>query len=225
MRGVAREVQAAANEGAFPLVVAGNCNTTVGALGGLSATHPDIGLVWFDAHGEFNTPETTTTGFLDGMGLAIATGRCWKPLAASIAGFEPVPDQRVILAGVRDLDPAETAQFDASGITVISADTMRQPGAAAALQEALKSLAQQVSALYIHIDLDVHDPALAPVNPYKPEGGLAPAELQAAVHAVAGCLPLAGATVAAYDPDADVAHRGLEASLDLMGVLQETIVR
>jgi arginase len=221
MRGVAREVRAAATEGAFPLVVAGNCNTTVGALGGLSATHPGIGLVWFDAHGEFNTPETTTTGFLDGMGLAIATGHCWKPLASSIPGFEPVPDQRVILAGVRDLDPAEVAQFDASDITVISADTMRRQGAATALQDALKALAQQASALYIHIDLDVHDPALAPVNPYKPEGGLAPAELQTAVRAVTGQLPLAGATVAAYDPDADVAHRGLDASLDLIELLHQ----
>ena len=58
-------------------------------------------VVWFDAHGEATTPETTTSGFLDGMGISILTGRCWRTMAASIPGFEPLPGKRIALLGAR----------------------------------------------------------------------------------------------------------------------------
>ena len=70
----------------FPVVLAGNCNSYVGTLAGLETDR--AGVSWFDAHGDFNTPETTTTGFLDGMGLAMASGRCWKAMPETIAWFQ-----------------------------------------------------------------------------------------------------------------------------------------
>lgn len=100
MRGIAVEVRRAVRGGRFPIVLSGNCNAAVGTLGGLGE---DIGLVWFDAHGDFNTPETTTSGFLDGTALATLMGRCWESLAATVPGFHPLPEADVVLAGVRDL--------------------------------------------------------------------------------------------------------------------------
>jgi arginase len=74
-RRVSERVGAAVEAGSFPLVLSGNCNNIVGVVAGLAGSSPDeVGIVWFDDHADFNTPETTTTGFLDGMGLAIAVG-------------------------------------------------------------------------------------------------------------------------------------------------------
>jgi arginase len=73
---LAKRVYEATAKGSFPLVLSGNCNATVGVIAGLAGASPKekVGLIWFDGHADFNTPETTTSGFLDGMGLAIAVG-------------------------------------------------------------------------------------------------------------------------------------------------------
>ena len=100
---VSNQVRRALAEREFPLVLSGNCNTAaVGALSGVGSS--DLGVVWFDAHGEFNTPETTTTGFIDGMGLAIAVGHCWKTMARGVPGFSALPEENVVMAGVRKVE-------------------------------------------------------------------------------------------------------------------------
>src|SRR5687767_1204236 len=98
---VSRAVRAASASQAFPLILTGNCGAALGVVAGLGGTPP---VLWFDAHGDFNTPETTIGGFLDGMSLATLTGQCWTQLAKTIPDFEPVPENRVWLLGVRDLD-------------------------------------------------------------------------------------------------------------------------
>src|SRR5207253_2124442 len=67
----------------------------------------DVGVAWLDAHGDFHTPETTTSGFVDGMALAVAAGQCWRALAAAVPGFEPVLAGRVVHVGGRDFDPGK----------------------------------------------------------------------------------------------------------------------
>ncbi len=104
MRAIAKHVRAARTARRFPVVLSGNCLAAVGVIAGLG---PGTGVIWIDAHGDFNTPQTTTSGFLDGMTLATATGQCWGELAHSIEGFEPVPENAVVLLGARDLDPGE----------------------------------------------------------------------------------------------------------------------
>ena len=85
---LAERVAEARQDGKFPLILSGNCGATLGAIAGAGTKR--LGVIWFDAHGDFNTPETTTSGFLDGMGLAIAAGLCWRRLAASIPNFSPL---------------------------------------------------------------------------------------------------------------------------------------
>ncbi|HEX6040499.1 arginase family protein [Longimicrobium sp.] len=82
---LSERVSAARAAGALPIVLAGNCASALGTLAGLADDEP--GIVWLDAHGDFNTPETTRSGMLDGMALAIATGRCWTEMAGTIPGF------------------------------------------------------------------------------------------------------------------------------------------
>ncbi len=95
---VSDRVREAIAEGEFPLVLSGNCNTSVGTIAGVGKG--GLGVVWFDAHADFNTPATTTTGFTDGMGLAIAVGHCWETMAQGVPGFSPVAEEDVVLAAV-----------------------------------------------------------------------------------------------------------------------------
>src|SRR2546430_6052099 len=117
MRMLAAAVRAACDSSRLPIVLAGNCNTAVGTVAGLGAD--STGVAWFDAHADFNTPETTTSGFLDGTAVAILTGRCWTQLAATVPAFKPISDDHVCLIGTRDIDSLEGGLLDESNVQVI----------------------------------------------------------------------------------------------------------
>jgi arginase len=184
---------------AFPLVLSGNCSAAPGVLGGAGPA----GVLWLDAHADLNTPETSRSGFVDGMSLAVATGRCWTGIAGTIRGFLPVPDEFVVLAGARDLDPGERVILARSAITTVDVPRVREEGVEAAFGPALAALAERVERVYLHVDLDVLDPSEARANGFAARGGLTPDEVEAAVRLAGSRLEIVGATLSAYDPDAD----------------------
>src|SRR4030095_6884769 len=167
----------------------GNCGSSLGTMSGVHAATPNdssaIGVIWLDAHADFNTPETTTTGFLDGMALAALTGKCWHGLTATIPGFRPVSDAHVVLVGARDIDPAEEQLLASSRVMRVEAARMQADGAGAALDTALTELARHVSRVYLHIDLDVHEPSEAQANQYAVPGGLSADTVRDLVRVVA----------------------------------------
>ena len=178
MRLIAARTRAAVEEGDFPLLLTGNCNGTVGAAAGLSPVR--LGLIWFDAHGDLNTPDSSQTGFLDGMGLAMATGRCWRTLLGTVPGHKSLDDRQVILVGARDLDEDEVLLLEHSDLPLIKWESMRSLGPEEALRPCLDGMSGLVDSVYIHVDMDVHDPVTAPANFLKPAGGLTPEEVQEA---------------------------------------------
>jgi arginase len=208
---VAEAVAGARARGALPLVLSGNCNSAVGTLSGLG---PDTGAVWFDAHGDFNTPETSPSGYFDGMALAMATGRCWRTLAASVPGFAATADRDVVLVGARDLDPGERELLEASQVAWVRADRLRT-GDTAPLDAALTSLSSRVRRVYLHLDLDVHDPQEAPANTYAAADGLSRAQVLDAVHRIGKRFDIAAAAFAAYDPAVDPEGRTADAAVEL----------
>jgi arginase len=194
VRRVAEAVARATAGNAFPLVLAGNCMTSVGVVAGLDR---GVGVVWLDAHADFNTPETTQSGFQDGMGLSILTGSGWRALRETVPGFRAVPEANVVIVGVRDVDLAEQERLDASAIQVVAPDDT------ARADEALERLREHVEAVYLHIDLDVLDPAEGRANEYASPGGLAAAEVERLVGAVGGRFAIRAAAVTAYNPAGD----------------------
>lgn len=200
---------------AFPLVLSGNCFAALGVLGGVDGA----GVVWMDAHGDLNTPETTRSGFVDGMALATATGRCWMGMAGMIRGFLPVPDDAVVLVGARDLEPGERRLLARSGIHQVDVLRVREEGAEAALRPALAALGDRMARVYLHLDLDVLDPDEAPANAFAAPGGLTVAELEEAVRAVVGTLEVAGMTLSAYDPEHDPGARIPPAAARVVGAV------
>jgi arginase len=195
MRAVAEQVRVTRATGRFPLVLSGNCLAAVGVIAGLG---PQTGAVWIDAHGDFNTPQTTMSGFLDGMTLATATGRCWMELARSIEGFAPVPDKAVVLLGARDLDPGEAAALARSEIVRLNVESAPND-----LERVLQSLAPTMERFYIHLDLDALDPSEGRANGYAARGGFSNENLQKVLAIIAGHLPIGAMTIACYDPSYD----------------------
>lgn len=217
---VSDEVREAAQTREFSLVLSGNCAISVGTIAGLGAG--DLRVVWFDAHADFNTPETTTSGFSDGMGAAIAVGHCWGAMAAGIPGFAPLPEANLLFVGTRDADAAERRRLDESEATVIGARPLRESGVQGALGPALDALRDRVERVYVHLDLDVLDPeVVGPANGYAVAGGLSREEVEEALALIGERFCVEAAGIASYDPSLDRDAGVFKAALALVGALLE----
>ncbi|OBQ94789.1 arginase family protein [Mesorhizobium sp. AA23] len=188
---VSGEVRIALDNGRFPIVLAGNCLTSAGAVAGEGAD----AIIWADQHGDLNTPETSTSGFLDGMALATAIGLCWRRMAAQIPGFKPIEPARCVLVNARDLDTAEKELLEK--LPIIRTECPDWAAAAAKLK------ATGAERIHMHVDLDVHDPEKLKANRYATPGGPAPEQVRTAMCGLAGPLSIAGLTISAYDPAFD----------------------
>ena len=212
---IAQYVARCRGERRLSFILSGNCAPAAwGAVTGLGA---DAGVCWFDAHADFNTPETTITGFLDGMALSALTGRCWTALMDGLPGFRPVADQSVLLLGARALDALEDRALRQSGI-------MHLPSSAVAgeLPRATRRLSELVSSAYVHVDLDVLDPSAAVANAYAEPGGLKPADLLAAVHVITAALAVPAVALTAYDPAGDKSGRAADVAIDVACAIART---
>jgi arginase len=155
---IAAAVKDGVRAGGKVLMVGGNCTSVPGMFGGLQmALGPTtkIGLVWIDAHGDFNTPRTTTSGILGGMPVAVIAGLC-LPAWRKGAGVQvPIPTDRIVMVDVRKQSPDEAKLIWASDITVV-------PVAGPEMGSAIERLASENDLIYVHIDLDVLDESLVP---------------------------------------------------------------
>ena len=206
MARISDAVGAATRNREFPIVLSGNCHSAVGTLSGL--TPRERAIFWFDAHGDANTPETTTTGFLDGTGLAIAMGWCWRGLAARVPGFQPVPSNQVLLLGARDIDLEEASLLDEGNVRCVSTAEI----AGGRLDAAIAAMPGRPAA-YVHCDLDVLDPSLGRMNPFPVPGGLDVETLQRAIDTIGRARPIVAAAITSYAPEYDVDGRILAVAL------------
>lgn len=173
-----------ASSGDFPVVLSGNCGASIGAAAGVGTER--LAVLWFDAHGDYNTPDTSDSGFLDGMCLAVLTGRCFHTLAKTIPGFAPVPPWRVIHLGSRDYSPGEREALVADGVTMTpDFDSI------------------EADRILVHVDLDVLDPRFGRANPYAVDGGLSPDDVLHLIDRARERFEIAALVLASYDPSCD----------------------
>ena len=198
-RWLSGRVSSCRERGAFPLVFAGNCSSAVGTFAGLRSRSRKVpGVCWFDAHGDFNTPETTESGFLDGMALATLTGRCWTRLTRLIPDFRPASDASVLMFGTRELDTAERKALTASRIHWPSSrrDSVSD-------SERLAALRKTVGEVYLHIDLDVLDESVARVNQFACPGGMSVDRVLDLIRDIGASFHIGAAAITAWDPSFD----------------------
>jgi arginase len=185
-------VAAAVARAARPLLLSGDCPTALGAVAGLQRRYRDVAVVWLDAHGDFNTPAITISGYLGGMALASLTGRA-PGLFGDTFGLRPVADTDVVLADARDLDPAERDALATSQVRRVPADP-------AAITFALSKLGR--TPVYLHLDVDVIDSAQLPGLRFPSGPGPSVARIQECLAAVCATADVKAACIAcAWLPD------------------------
>jgi arginase len=215
---VAARAREAIADDAFPVLLSGSCFAGLGMVAGMEEESP--GVVWFDAHGDFNTPDSTVDGYFDGMGLAMLTGEAWPSMSSTAMGGNTVPEGAVVLAGARDFDPAEEDRLEASAIRHLPAESIDSPDAVA---EGVGNLEPAPSGVYVHVDLDVLDSEVAKVNIYSAPGGLSAAGLEAQVHSLLETCPVRAISLTAYDPECDAGDQVPPIAMRLLEAVAEHV--
>jgi arginase len=181
---VARRVAGALEAGRTPLVLGGDHSVALGTLGGLASVRGPGAVLWFDAHGDLNTPETSPTGNVHGMPLAAALGFAGEAFESDAWPLPAVSAERLSLVGVRSLDPAEKELLGRLGAAVYTMTEVDRRGIVECVREALERAG---GAPFVHVsfDLDVVDPDVAPGVGTPVRGGLSYREAHLAMELVA----------------------------------------
>jgi len=190
--------------GDAPVLLAADCAVSLTTLPAVVRNRPEARLLWLDAHGDYNTPSTSGSGYLGGMCLAGACGE-WDPGLT-----EPAPAERVVLAGIRDLDPGERALLERSPATVIGASTVET---LVAVKNALDG-----APVFLHLDFDVPDPEHFPAA-VPAAGGLHPDKLYDLLDSVLEDCELLGFEATAFEAPEDEQER-IAATETAMHVLE-----
>jgi arginase family enzyme len=197
-------VTSSLEDGARCLIVGGECTIVAGTVTGALAVEPDLVLVYFDAHGDFNTLATTPSHFVGGMCLAHACGRRIAPLLWP--GVRSIAEDRVALVGARDLDPGESENLARSKVRQVPFG----PGHADA--PGLLALVRR-KPVWIHVDLDVVDPTEIPAVDFPVAGGATIRALSDLLGAIASASRVRGVEICGYDPRKDTGPRPLVPAL------------
>ncbi len=209
-----RVVAANARNGYFNVGLLGTCPSMPGMVAGLQAsgstkTPLRIGLLWLDAHPDFNTPETTRSGSLGGMPVAVATGRCLAVMRKDAGLDPPLKDEHVVMGGVRLTDPLEQDLLNKSKIQQLTVDDLRTISPAVTRQ--LDRLSQLTDKIYVHIDMDVLDPSEVMAHQNKVPNGPSSQQLAKLFEMIFSRYPKASAIGFATIPAKDEGGLGLAA--------------
>jgi arginase len=217
-RRLASAVRTAVGSGRLPVVLSGSCNSALGAVAGFD--HARCGAVWLDAHADFNTPESTASGFLPGMSLAVVSGHCYRDYWSHIGDSTPLEERAIALFGVRDLSPPrEKERLQASEIMAVE---WRGGCPAASVSATLDELRTRVDEVYLHVDFDAFAPEVAPGVADDPvPGGLSQADAEMIIRGAGERFHLRAVTLATYAPERDQDDRTLRLALALLDVLGE----
>lgn len=214
---VDRVVTAALRQGALPVVVGGDHSLSLGSVAAVARQQPELGLLWLDAHGDFNTPQTSPSGNVHGMVLACLVGLGPASLVR-VGGFGPkLRPERCALVGVRQLDPGERELLRDSGVRVFTMKEVDRCGVGEVVQRALEVVTEGGQRpLHVSLDLDVVDPAHAPGVATPCAGGLSYREVHLAMELVADCGCLVSRDVVEVNPILDAHNRTARLATELV---------
>jgi arginase len=212
-------VEASVNQGFFPLAIGGDHSQTMGVLAGLKPVYQGrIGVLYVDAHGDFNTPESTSTGNIHGMPLAVACGY-GDPDLLAMARAPSVCEDAVVLFGVRDLDQEEKKNIQRSKVHMITMNDIIERGFSACLGEALAHLKARVDAIHLSFDVDCLDPSHASGTGYRITGGFSSREALYLMEKVFDCGMLVSAELVEVNPALDRDNQTARLAVELIARL------
>ncbi len=195
-------------EGSFPIILGGDHSLAMGSVTAVARRHPEVGLLWIDAHGDFNTPETSPSGNIHGMPLAAIVGRGAEPLV-TLGGFHPkIPESRTVVVGVRDLDGIERTALRESAVTIFTMKEIDELGIATVMRQALEVATRGGQRpVHLSLDMDVVDPLYAPGVGTPVDGGLSFREAHLAMELIGQSRALISMEVVEVNPILDQENR------------------
>jgi len=225
----ADKVREGLQDGQITVGLEANCNDLLGMLAGLKydtdGNARKVGLVFYDSHGDFNVPETTLSGMLGGMPVAVAAGHALHNLRRTAGLNEPLPISHIMWGGVRDLDPLEADRFREYEVRQVSVRDIRELNGN--FRSQFSALANDVDVIYVHVDMDVLDPAEVPGHGLNVPDGPSSAALAAAIAVMfenPKTVALGIASTPSFNADPD--GRSRQAALNLIeGAIRGALAR
>lgn len=205
--------------GYFPLILGGDHSISIGSIAGIAKHKKNLGVIWFDAHGDMNTDETTPSGNIHGMPLAANLGLGARALV-EIGNYAPkVKPEHVVIIGARDLDPQEKEIIRQTGIKVFTMHEIDRLGMATVMEQTLKIVTNGTDGLHLSLDLDGLDPLYAPGVGTPVIGGLTYRESHLAMEMIAETGALTSAEFVEVNPILDQENMTAKTAVALMGSL------
>lgn len=216
---LAQKVSKVVEEGSFPLILGGDHSIAIGSLAGLAKHYSNLGVVWFDAHGDLNTVESSPSGNIHGMPLAVSLGLGHKSLT-SIMGYSPkVKIENLVIIGARALDPGEKKLILDRGIKVYTMHEIDRLGMAKVIEETITYLKSKTDGVHLSFDMDGLDPIDAPGVGTPVNGGISYRESHLAMEMFAEADMITSAEFVEINPILDEKNKTALAAVALMGSL------
>ncbi len=213
---LAAVVDGVIKEKRFPLILGGDHSIAIGALAGISKNYKNLGVIWFDAHGDLNTAETTLSGNIHGMPLAAGLGFGHFRLTSLYGYWPKVKTANVIIVGARSLDPGEEELIERIGIKTFAAAEIKKNGIAETTRAVISHFREKADGVHLSLDLDVLDPAAAPGVGTPVAGGLSYEETLAAMRILARSGLVTSLEVVEVNPRLDEDERTVKAAAGLI---------
>ncbi|OIK08576.1 arginase [Bacillus sp. MUM 13] len=216
---LAEEVYSAIERGEFPLVLGGDHSIAIGTLAGTAKHYPNLGVIWYDAHGDLNTAETSPSGNIHGMPLAASLG-IGHPSLTDIGGFSPkIKPENVVIIGARSLDEGEKELIKNKGIKVYTMHEIDRLGMTKVMEETIAYLKERTDSVHLSLDLDGLDPLDAPGVGTPVMGGISYRESHLAMEMLAEANIITSAEFVEVNPILDEKNKTAMAAVALMGSL------
>lgn len=214
-----RRVDEEISKGGFPLVIGGDHSIAIGTMSGVLQQKKKIGVLWFDAHGDINTAETSPSGNIHGMSVAVGMGNGHERLTA-IGGVEAKLDpKKFVMIGIRDLDPGERILLKELGVTVYTMHEIDMMGMAKVMEEAIRIVSDGTDGIHVSFDMDVMDPLHAPGVGTPVVGGLTYRESHLAMELISAANIVTSAEFAEVNTVLDHKNQTARLAVALMGSL------
>lgn len=216
---LATAVDEVVNSGRFPLVLGGDHSIAMGTLAGVAKHYKNLGVIWYDAHGDLNTGNTSPSGNIHGMPLAVSIGLGHEKLTG-IHGYQPkINPENIVIIGARSLDDGERELIKEKGIKVYSMHEVDRMGMTKVITETIQYLKERTDGVHLSLDLDGLDPHDAPGVGTPVIGGLSYRESHLAMEMLAEADIITSAEFVEVNPILDEKNKTASVAVGLMGSL------
>ncbi|WP_332693990.1 arginase [Halalkalibacter lacteus] len=214
-----RELDEILSEGGFPLVLGGDHSISIGSIAGISKHYKELGVIWYDAHADLNTAETSPSGNIHGMPLAINLG-LGHPLLTEIGGYAPkIKPENIVIIGARSIDEGERELIRKKGLKVFTMHEIDRKGMTRVMEETIHYLETNTDGVHLSLDLDAIDPLDAPGVGTPVLGGITYRESHLAMEMLAEAAIITSAEFVEVNPILDNKNKTADVATELVASL------